>query len=362
MATASYGNENLNPLGLSDQFTSNPSFNIASQRQQVTSGMDIFNQQFQNLVGRPPTPQESNDFSNNALYSAWNAPGDLSYSDTSNLVNNYLQNTFSPQIAQNQQQQQQSQLGQTQNTIQNLIQKQVGATASDITNPNSPTYQSFAGNLNNLGITPSSGAFQAGLGGQLGQTASNAINSALGAVSLPAISGIQGLTSLPMNISQNYADLSHLNQLQDFGMQSDLARQLGSQSGPSGFQQGMAGLNTGANVAGGVSSFMKPTWICTAMWRSQVLLASEVDLLHHHLFKMFFRKFLKFLGYFVLGKFVVLQAQRSQVNWEAWRQLFYDRVIAEPDAAKALELYEEAFWRLFKWAFLTTSIQQEIIS
>src|SRR5216683_4436349 len=141
-----------------DQYGANPAFGDPGQKNQVQQGIDIFKQSFQNLIGRAPSFDEINNFAQQGLFSAWNAPGDLGYSDSSNLANNYIQNAFGPQVAQNQQNLQQSQLGKTQQTIQDLIQKQTAQTTSDLTNPNSPTYQSFAGMMNNLGITPSSGA------------------------------------------------------------------------------------------------------------------------------------------------------------------------------------------------------------
>lgn len=196
----------------------------------VQLGTDLFRQVFQNLVGRAPSAQELGDFQVNALP----APNfqNLGYGDISGLVNNYIQNSFAPQIASNQQTQQTSSLDRTQQLVQNLINTTMGNTAKDLSDPNSPTYQAFSGNMNNMGITPSSGAFQAGAGGTIASAGLGAASNALQSVGLPAISGIQGLSGLPLSTSQGNMDLSHLYSIGDFGLQSQLAQQMAEMAQP----------------------------------------------------------------------------------------------------------------------------------
>lgn len=309
-----------------------------------------FMQAYKNLTGQDATIQQIQPFIQNAGISAAGLPGDLGYSDLSSLANNYVQQTFPQQVSGYAQQQQTDQLGKTQQTIQDLISKQTAATASDLTNPNSPTYQSFSGLMNNLGITPSSGAFQSGLGGVLGQSAANAENAALGGVSLPALSGIQGLSGYGLQQAQGNSNLGHMNELGDFGLQSQLGQYLAAMQEPSKLQSGigMASslLNAGGNAAKGGAAAASVTWICTAMQKEGVLAPSEVYRLHHHLFPSLLKRFWKFMGYFLFGRIVVGLANWMKIDWFDWRTMFYDRVISEPDSLKAVSLYEEAFWVL----------------
>lgn len=314
--------------------------------QQVLQGTQLFQQTFQNLVGRAPTPQELGQFQTQALTSAVNAPGDLSYTDSASLSNNFINQSFGPQIAQHQQDLQTQQLGQTQQTITDLVNKQVQAQAADLTNPKSPTYQSFAGSMNNMGITPDSGAFAAGMGGTLGQAAAGDLSQALGQVSLPAVSGIQGMNQNPFQFSLGNSDTSHLNQLGDFGLQAGLASQLSG--GSSNLLGEIAAMMQGTgSLAQGGAAVGKATWICTAMREAEVMTDGEIRNLHDHLFKAKWKKPFKFLGYFLFGKCLVFLSESAGTHWGSWKPLFYDEVIREPDPVKAVALYERAFWDLF---------------
>lgn len=309
-----------------------------------------FMQAYKNLTGKDATISEIAPFIQNAGISAAALPGNLSFGDLSSLANNYIQQTFPKDVSGYSQQQQTDQLGKTQQTIQDLISKGTAATSADLTNPNSPTYQSFSGLMNNMGITPSAGAFQAGMGGVLGQNAANISNAALGGVTLPALSGIQGLSGYGLQQAQGNSNLGHMTQLGDFGLQQQLAAMLADKAKPSGLQQGIGEGAAIANAGANLLTAGKPngTWICTAMRKDGVLAPSEVDRLHQHLFPSLLRRFWKFLGYFAFGKFLVLAANRADIDWHDWRPLFYDRVIAEKDSLKAVDLYEEAFWSLAK--------------
>src|SRR5690242_1054378 len=147
----------------------------------------LFQQQFQNLVGRPPTPDELGSFQSQAMTSAINAPGDLSYGDASGIANSYIQNAFGPQAAAYQKQQQTEQLGQSQNQMQDIINKTMGNTASALSDPNSKIYQQLSGSMNNLGISPSSGAFQAGVGSTIANIGMDAANAGLQTIGIPGI-------------------------------------------------------------------------------------------------------------------------------------------------------------------------------
>lgn len=314
--------------------------------------IDTFKQAYKNLTGNDPGTPEIAAFIQNAGVSSAGLPGDLSYGDLSSLANNYIQQTFPQQVSGFAQQQQTDQLGKTQQSIQDLISKSTATTAADLTNPNSPTYQSFSGLMNNMGITPSAGAFQSGMGGVLAQNAANVGNAALGGVTLPALSGIQGLSGFGLQQAQGNSNLGHLNQLGDFGLQQQLAQMLQQQSEPSGFEKNLGYANTAANIGGnaakGTAAMAQITWVCTAMRENGVLSANDVEQLHDHLYPSKWKRWVKFLGYFLFGKLAVGLANDAGVNWADWRDLFYDRVMAEPDSLKAVALYEEAFWMLVK--------------
>lgn len=309
-----------------------------------------FMQAYKNLTGNDAGLPEIQNFIQNAGISAAGLPGNLSYGDLSSLANNYIQQTYPKNVSGYAQQQQTDQLGKTQQTVQDLINKSTATTAADLTNPNSPTYQSFSGLMNNMGITPSSGAFQSGVGGVLGQNAANTANAALTGVSLPALSGIQGLSGYGLQQAQGNSNLGHMNQLGDFGLQQQLASMLADRGKPSGLQTGIGEASAITNMLPGagkaVGAASQITWICTAMKRDRVLAPSEVYRLHEHLFPSLFRRFWKFMGYFAFGKILVGLANATDIEWHDWRPLFYDRVIAEPDSLRAVDLYEQAFWSL----------------
>jgi hypothetical protein len=227
----------------------------------------------------------------------------------------------------------------------------MGNVASNLANPSGSTYQAFSGNMNNLGISPSSGAFQAGAGSTIANAGTNALNAGLSAVGIPALNNIQGLSSQPSQNTLNnlYPSLQGLQQENQFNQEMQMAQQLASSGQPSAFQKDL-GMATGSaqgasSLAQGASSLASAglTWICTAMWRHRVLAASEVDRLHKHLFRAMFKRFWKFMGYFLIGRFVVFGAEWVGVDWEKWRSDFYDKVISEPDPVKAVDLYALAF-------------------
>jgi hypothetical protein len=81
------------------------------------------------------------------------------------------------------------------------------------------------------------------------------------------------------------------------------------------------------------------------MWEAGILSYGEVRALHNHLYKAWWKRPLKFLSYLIFGKLLVNLANKANTNWSLWREAFYDDVIAEPDSAKAVDLYESAFWK-----------------
>lgn len=118
--------------------------------------------------------------------------------------------------------------------ISDLVNKQTQSVASDLFNPSSPTYQTFAGMMNNMGVTPSSGAFQAGMGGILGQSASQALQQALGSVGLPIASGYGSGAMMPYMSAMQRPDALFQNNLdyQNFLNQMIAGKQMAEEQEP----------------------------------------------------------------------------------------------------------------------------------
>lgn len=351
------GNQDFTGLGAMQEFSSNPAWRSGQLSdgnvQQVGTAMNLFQTQFKNLVGRDPTPQEVNGFAQNALYGAWNQPGDLTYGDSSGLANSYISNNFGPQEAQYQQQQQTDQLGKSQTQVQDLINKTMGNTASQLTDPTSQLYQQLSGSMNNLGITPSSGAFQSGVGSTIANSGMNAQNAALQAIGIPGIQNIANTGQAPYNQSfgSGQTALGNLEGINNFSMQAELAKLLASQGQPSGAQNilGMAGGaagGAGSLLSGGAQAY-QATWICTQLKQEGLLSDDEIKVLHDHLYKAFWSRPFKFVGYLLFGKLLVYLANKYNTNWRLWKQEFYDEVMEEADPVRAVDVYARKFWKLY---------------
>ena len=320
-------------------------FNATTQ--DVNSADNAFVTTFTNLMGRAPTEAETNQFfqTDYLKYGSQNQ-------DPFSTAQNYVSNAFGPQIAQYNQQQQTSQLGTDQSLIQNLITQTMGNTASSLSDPNSQIYQQLAGSMNNMGITPSSGAFQAGAGSTIANSGLNAANNALQQIEIPGVQQIGQTGNNPYQTAISApSGTPYLQGLQDFQMESQLGQLLAQMSQPSGIQKdiGMAG-SAGQALGGlgtGIGGLSAATWICTAMVQCNALLPFEVKKLHDHLYRAFWKRPLKFISYLLFGRFLVYLANKSGTNWYLWKTEFYDDVMAESDPVRAVDLYAQTFWKLY---------------
>lgn len=335
------------PQQYMDIFYKSGPFQDPAQQQQVSDAMNLFKTTFKNLTGQDATPDQIGQFAQGALYNSWIAPGELTYSDNSNLANNYVQNQFSPQIASYNQQQQTNQLQNTQQMIQDLVSKQTAAQAADLTNPNSPTYKSFAGLMNNMGITPDSGAFQEGIGGQLGSNAASAINAALGGVSMPALSGIQGMTNFPLQFASGNSNLGHFNEVSDFSLQALYDQLAARDAAPSGLDKGLgygaAFLNGAGNAAIGSSALMNSTsYVCKELIKRGLISESDMDDFHVHIMPAMFKKGRAFWKYAMDGRALVDSANAVGLKWEFFKPMLFDHVMQKNDPCKAVDQYAKA--------------------
>jgi len=329
----------------------------------ITKGINDFTQQVQAVTGRPPTPEQISSFFQNQLVPMASQAQPTGYNpilpqDITSSIQQYVPTAFAGDIQGYQQQQQTDALNKNISTGEGLIDRVMGNYAKNLTDKNNPMYQAFAGNMNNLGITPDSGAFQAGLGGNLANQANNLQSQLMGTLGFPALGGIQNLSGQANYNLQNSAPGAQANltgqqqNLSDFGRMQAMAQYLQRQMEPSGFEKNLGYAGGAAQAAQGLGTGLAAahqlTWICTAMVNHGVMTRSEVDALHKHLYKAFWKRPLKFVGYILFGRLLVALAEFVRTDWRVWKPNFCEDVMAEKDPAKAVDLYAESFWNLYR--------------
>lgn len=336
---------------------------LGSAKTLTDKALQDFTQQVQAVTGQAPTSDQINQFFTSQMnpMASQAQPGGynpINPQDITSAIQQYVPTAFADQIQQHQQQAQGDALTKNLNTGQGLINQAMTGFTKNITDPNSQMYQSFAGNMNNSGITPSSGAFQAGLGGAIGDEQNKLQQQLMSSVGFPSLGGIQGLSGQANQNLQGAAPTaqanltSSQNNMNDFGRQSAIAQYLQQQMQPSALQKDI-GMAAGVGQAiGGASQaagpLSKATWICTAMVNHGVMTRQEVEALHDHLYQAKWKKPLKFLGYIVFGRFLVGLSESVGTDWKCWKSSFYEDVMAESDPVKAVGIYEQAFWDLFR--------------
>jgi hypothetical protein len=322
--------------------------------QQVKSGTDIFRQLFTNAMGRPPTQDELGSFQTQALKGAVNAPGDLTYGDTQGLANSYINSTYGPQIAAAQQQKQTDaatkQLQTTEQQGLDLVNKLNQQSQQYLMSPESQA--SIQGSLNNKGLL-NSGAYNSTLAGLMAQSANQNQSSVLQGVGIPALSNIQGLSSLSggpyqQSIQSGNAGLNNLENISNFGMQSDLARYLADQGQPStaqsimglasGSAQGAGSLLQGASAAKGAT----PSYVCREMVKRNLLCESDLEDFYLHMFDAVWYKARAFWHYKLNGQKLVDLANEKGIDWIKYKTLLFDRVMEEKDPIRSNELFADA--------------------
>lgn len=328
-------------------------------------------QAFQNYFGRTPTQDEL------AQAVPLFAGGDKNISDTG-AGNQYVAALHQQQVAKDTAPQEEAKAIQDQYPIvQDLINKQVQGQIQNFTDPNSEAYKTFSGNFNNLGITPSSGAFQSGLGSKLGQFSADALSAGLGAVGLPiaqtysqgATQPFQDTMGTPQTLRDRgyqtqdfYTMMDQMNrQKQGSGMWGDIiggglqgAVAGGSKGGPWG---ALAGAGAGA---GGGYAKSRDTWICTELFKQGLISSEDIEKIHAHLYRAKWKRPLQFLGYFLFGRLLVSLANKVGTSWNVWKPEFYDQVMREPDPVKAVDLYAESFWSLYSNVKRRLTKQEEV--
>jgi hypothetical protein len=313
-----------------------------------------FRQAYKNLTGTDPGVQDIQNFVQQAGVSSAGLPGDLSFQDLSSLANNYVQQTYPNQVSQYSQQQQTDQLGKTSGLINNLVSSVTGNAAKLFSDPKSDVYRSFSGAMNNMGITPSSGAFQAGAGGALAGTANDAINKALETVGIPAIGGIQGQSNMPFQMAGNQNGLGHLNELGDFGLKAAYDQLAARDAAPSGLDKGLgygaSFLGAAGSAGQGIGAASQVTsYICKELIARGLIFEQDMHDFHAHIMPAMFQKGRAFWKYAMDAGWLAFAINRREDSAEIWKTFkpdLFDRVMTELDPCKAVDLYSEACMRL----------------
>jgi hypothetical protein len=349
-----------------------------------------FTQQFQNAVGRPPTAAEINQFYSQAVSPVLASSAGFSGTDPNAIVQQYVPQAFQSQI----QQQQQSQIPNLEKQISNVSSDVGSKTAAQLADPSSSAYQAFSGSMNNLGITPASGAFQSGEGAAVGNAASNTMQSLLSSLGGGAIAGNQSPTfSSLYGTGQNAGTgINTSNQdMNQFNLEASLAQSLNNGSGGGGWGQGAL---QGALGGGGVGAHFGPwgalagaaggaglgaasggkggggtSYVCFEMIKRGLITDGDMDDFHLHIMPAMFKKGRAFWKYAVDGWRLVEAVNTKGLDWKVFRPLLFDRVMEEPDPCKAVDLYADAchqlcisadrsLWdeRVFRTSFLDTLI------
>ena len=158
------------------------------------------------------------------------------------------------------------------------------------------------------------------------------------------------MTSYPLGVSSQFNDLSHLNQLQDFGLESSLAEKLANQAQPSGFEKGLgyasAASDIGANLAKAGPSNYGTSYVCKELIRRGLICDMDMDDFHVHIMPAMFKKARAFWKYAMDGAKLVNAVNRKGLDWKHFKPLLFDRVMEEPDPCKAVDLYADACHQL----------------
>lgn len=306
-----------------------------------------FAQQFQNAVGRPPTADEINQFYQQAVMPVGSTQAGFSSTDPTAVAQKYIPQAFQSQIQENQA----AQIPKLEQQIGDLSANVGKQTAAQLSDPSSDTYRMFSGVLNNMGITPSSGAFQSGLGSTIGNAATQTMQQLLGNLGGGAIAGNQSpsFSSLYGTGQQAGQGMNAYNQsLNDFNIQAALAKQLADESQPStamkdiamaqGASKALMGLGTAAGPAATATSY-----VCKALIAHGLATESDLDLLHFKTIPAVFQKARAFWWYATHAKELVAIAERDGLDWRMWRKWFLDDPISKSDPVEAVEEYITAY-------------------
>lgn len=321
-----------------------------------------FTQQVQAVTGQAPTPEQINQFFTSQLtpMASQGQPGGydpIHPQDITSAIQQYVPTAFADQIGQHQQQSQSSALQKNIDTGQGLIDQAMGTFSKNLIDPNNPLYQQFSGQMNNMGITPSSGAFQAGLGGTLANRAADLQGTMMSTLGFPSLAGIQGLSGQANQNLQGAAPVAQQNlttqqnSLGDFGRMQAIAQMLQNQMEPSGFDKNLGRAASAGQAAQGVGTGMAgvsqvTSYVCKELIKRDLICEQDMDDFHAHIMPAMFKKGRAFWKYAVDGWRLVNAVNIRGLDWSVFKPLLFDRVMDEKDPCKAVDLYADACHQL----------------
>lgn len=339
------------------------SIDFGSIKGLADKAINDFTQQVQSVTGQAPTADQISQFFSSQLnpMTQTSQPGGydpIKPTDITSAIQSYIPSAFSKDIQNYQTQQQTEALNKNIGTGQGLIDKNMESFISNMSDPTNPMYQAFAGNMNNLGITPSSGAFQAGMGGAIANRKSDLDGALMSSLGFPALGGIQNLSNqsnsnMQRNAMGGLANLtSQANSLSDFGRQQALISSLMEQMQPSAFEKGLGYANSAGSIFGNVAGpgmalgSQMTSYVCKELIKRGLLCESDMDDFHIHIMPAMFKKGRAFWKYAMDGYKLVQAVNKRGLNWEVFKPLLFDRVMEEKDPCKAVDLYADACHQL----------------
>lgn len=310
-----------------------------------TGGMDLntFATQLKNLTGREPTSQDINNYFSNV---APQLNRNTNSADQNSLINQYLSTQYQPDIQKYQQQQQMDEGAKIQEQVQGLINKQTGQNVNYLTSPE--VSEKIRASYNQGGVL-NSGQYNQGIEGMLANAANLNTSNALGSVGIPEFQNMGNTFNAPYqgflgNLNSNTQQAGQ-NQTSttNFGLQSDLAKQIAGMQQPTNLQQ-WAPIISGALQ--GAGSAARKSAICLELLRQGLATWDEIDALHWKVLASMFTRCRALLFYSQNGDKLVKEANQRGFDWSEAKEWFIDEPLREKTSIGAVNRYSLACKRL----------------
>lgn len=313
--------------------------------------LDTFVNQFRNLTGKAPTAQDINSYFSNVTPLLSKSPGGAqgtSYADVNSIINQYLSNSYQPQIQGYQQQQQQDQLNKAEQQAQGLVQQQNQANLNQFTS--APVQAQVKQAYNQNGMLDS-GAYDQGIAQDVANIGQGNLSNVLGGVTIPGINNMQNTANQPYqsflgNLNSGLQTAGqNQNAWSDFNLQKDLAEQLAGMNSPGSLQE-WGPIIQGALQGGGLAIGGKKSAICFELMRRGLMTEKEFDVLHWKVLPALFTRCRALYVYAKNGDLLVKKANEAGFNWQRAKSWFVDEPLSEDSASAAVHRYSLACKKL----------------
>lgn len=342
-----------------------------AEEQFLTSMGDSFKNVYKQYLGADPTEADYDRFYREVGMPMWQtSPGfkGLSQFDTMGATQAWLPSAYSGEIegrqeskAREQEQQriaaQRSAFSSNQDLLQQALQKSRASTTDYYTT--GAGSEQIKRTLNSRGLMDS-GAFPETLANVLAQADIGMQQNAFSNFGIPTVSGMQNLSGSGIGAGQSYLNglnnqgLQQQNQLGQYsrdlyglGLQRDWAREIAEMGQPSGFEKNLGYANTASSIASNMGTPMAmgaqmTSYVCKELIKRNLICESDMDDFHVHIMPAMFKKGRAFWKYAMDGFKLVDAANKKGLDWSAFKTLLFDRVMAEKDPCKAVDLYADA--------------------